>query len=609
MSLRKSPLSFAIVSAFCLGAFAPQHAAAQEPLARQLDKTYEELSPAERIATRAAAKAAYEKKRLKEIHVCADPGNMPLSNIQKEGFQNKIVEILSDALGAKVTYHWRPFIERGLTRETFSQHMCDLMLDIPAEYDSLLTTEPVYRSTYVLVWPTDADLEISGLDDPKLKDLKIGVFQTSGLRQALNKRGIYNNVIKQVQSHDADIVPEHQPWYVIQRAIDGEIDVAGVWGPFAGWVKTIKGEDVQIEPVNLDDETVPLEFSLALGVRQTDVLLKYMLDFALDDKKDEIEEVLREYGVPLVQCSRCFVAGDLPSHGSYTEIPQSDFEARPELASDDQRVSREKLERWLAEGADPTKELFNAVTGNDPDRIRFLVEKGADINALNNQGSAPLHIAASSKSPETVKLLLELGANADQPDDVGMTPLLYAIIRDDVRSSKALIDGGADLNKRSAEGYTPLALALEEQRYETAKLLLDAGAEFDTAVGEEELTPLMIISSKQRPAEGSIFLPGSVRPIDLARDLIKKGADVNAKSRGGTTPLMIAAARDNAPVIGLLLNSGADIDAENSMGQTALEIAKLNDAQAAQQAISVLGRALNQKRAQTGDKTDETTKQ
>ncbi|ODA66650.1 mxaJ protein [Methyloligella halotolerans] len=396
---------------------------------------------------------------------------------------------------------------------------------------------------------------------------------------------------------------------MIQRAIDGEVDVAGVWGPFAGWVKTIKGEDVQIKPVNLDDDTVPLEFSLALGVRETDVLLKYMLDFALDDKKGEIEQVLRDYGVPLVQCSKCYIAGDLPSHGTYTAIPQSEFKAHPELASDDQRVTKEKLEKWLADGADPTQELFNAVTANDPDRIRFLVEQGAKIDAFNNQGSAPIHMAASSKSPETVELLLELGANPDEPDDVGMTPLLYAILRDDVKSAKALIDGGADLNKKSAEGYTPLALAIEEQRYEAAKLLLDAGAEIDTAVGDEELTPLMIVSAKQRAAEGAMFLPGSTRPIDLARELIKKGADVNAKSSAGTTPLMIAAARDNAPVIGLLLNSGADIDAENSSGQTALDVAKLNDAQAAEQAITVLGRALNQKRAQSDTKDEGTAKQ
>ena len=49
---------------------------------------------------------------------------------------------------------------------------------------------------------------------------------------------------------------------------------------------------------------MPLEFDLAIGVRKTDAFLKYMLEFALDDKKDEIEKILRDYGVPLVQCTQ-----------------------------------------------------------------------------------------------------------------------------------------------------------------------------------------------------------------------------------------------------------------------------------------------------------------
>ena len=65
---------------------------------------------------------------------------------------------------------------------------------MPANYGRLLTTFPVYSSTYVLVYRNDKGLDIKGLDDPQLKDLKIGVFQTSGIREALAKRGIVDNV-------------------------------------------------------------------------------------------------------------------------------------------------------------------------------------------------------------------------------------------------------------------------------------------------------------------------------------------------------------------------------------------------------------------------------
>ena len=64
----------------------------------------------------------------------------------------------------------------------------------------MLTTFPVYRTTYVLAYRNDKGLKLTGLDDPKLKDLKIGVFQTSGIREALAKRGIVNNVTLQIQT-------------------------------------------------------------------------------------------------------------------------------------------------------------------------------------------------------------------------------------------------------------------------------------------------------------------------------------------------------------------------------------------------------------------------
>ncbi len=106
----------------------------------------------------------------------------------------------------------------------------------------------------------------------------------------------------------------------------------------------MKNEPVTIQPINLDDDTVPLEFELAVGVRKTDAFLKYLLDFALEDHAEDVEKILRDYGVPLVQCSRCVVAGDLPAHGSYIKLADQKFEARPDLASPDQVVTQEKLE-------------------------------------------------------------------------------------------------------------------------------------------------------------------------------------------------------------------------------------------------------------------------
>lgn len=594
---------FAALAACILGfGVAAASAADKKPIQRDLNKTFEELTPSEHIAIRAAAKAAYKAKKLKVLNVCADPGNMPLSNIKREGFQNKLAELLADATGAQIKYHWQPFIERGLTRSTFDEHYCDVMFDIPAGYERLLTTLPIYKTPYVLVYRNDKGLKLSGLDDPKLKDLKIGVFQTSGVRRALAKRGIIDNVKLQLQTHDADLVPENQPWYVVQRMLDGQLDVAAVFGPFAGWVKTMKNEPVTIQPINLDDDTVPMEFELAIGVRQTDVFLKYLLDWALEDKEKEVAAILKEYGVPLVQCSRCIVPGDLPAHGSYIKLADQKFEARPDLASPDQVVTQEKLESWLAEGADPQQELANALIANDPERIQFLVGKGADVNKPDANGWTPLTSAARQRHDKTIDLLVELGADPNRPDGNGVTPLAAALMRDHVPSIKALIDHGADLEEPGQQGYRPLALAVAEQKYEAAKALMEGGADVSVPSGGQGLTPLMIIAAQTGPAEGAVFLPGSTRPTDLARLLIDKGAKINAQAKNGMTALMIAAANNSAPMIGLLMDAGADASLKNAQGQTAEDVAELNDNKEASQAIRVLSLA----RPTTGPRAAET---
>lgn len=580
-------LTFLAVCLLGLGV-ATASAAEKKSIQRDLNKTYEALTPSEHIAIRAAAKVAYKNKSLKQLNVCADPGNMPLSNIKQEGFQNKLANLLADATGATIKYHWQPFIERGLTRSTFDERLCDVMFDIPAGYERLLTTVPVYKTPYVLVYRKDKGLELTSLDDPKLKDLKIGVFQTSGVRAALAKRGIVNNVDLQLQTHDGDLVPENQPWYVIQRMLDGELDVAAVFGPFAGWVDTMKGEPVTILPINLDDDTVPLEFELALGVRKTDAFLKYLLEFALEDHADEVEGILKDYGVPLVQCSKCVVAGDLPAHGSYTKLADQKFEARPDLASPDQVVTQEKLNEWLAEGADPQQELSNALIANDPERIKYLLSKGADVNTPDLQGWTPLTSAARQRHDQTIALLIELGADPNKADANGLTPLAAALMRDHVPSIKKLVEHGAKLDVPGQQGYRPLALALAEKKYEAAKALMDAGADVSVASGEEKLTPLMIIAAQTGPAEGSIFLPGSTRPTDIAKVLVEHGADINAQAANGMTALMIAATNNSAPMIGLLMDAGADPAIKNAQGQTAEDVANLNGNQEAAQAIKVL---------------------
>ncbi|MGE0024548.1 MAG: quinoprotein dehydrogenase-associated putative ABC transporter substrate-binding protein [Hyphomicrobium sp.] len=565
------------------------------------NKEYDELTAAERTAAKMAGKKAFETKSSGPLRVCGDPGNMPLSAQDGSGFQNKIMAVLARSMGTSVISFWRPYLERGITRQTFETNDCDVLVDMPSVYAGVLTTTPVYRTTYVLAWREDRGLDITGIDDAKLRELKVGVYQTSAIREVLKRRGVSTNVVVHTVSHNGDLLPEQQPAHQVQEVLDGKLDVAAVWGPFAGWFRTMKHKPLAVLPVNLMEDEVPLEFDLSLGVRSTNVELKFALDYALEENRSEIEKILRDYGVPLVKCSRCVVPGDLPSHGSYTkpfEISQGP-KAEP---SPDQLVTRARLEAWLAEGADVQQELANAVLASDVDRIRFLVEKGAGINTHDAQGYGALQAAARNRNEKIIPLLVSLGAEVNGRDGDGFTALIHAAERNHVPTIRALVAAGADLELSVDGGFGPLSLAIESEKFLAAKALIELGASVNAVAGADQVTPLMVAASEMAVGEGAkeIERRQGLRSTDIASALIERGANVNAANTHGVTALMISAARGNIPMLGLLLEAGADPNLKSKAGKAAIDIARDNLNQDAVKSITLFEATISE-RSQRGN--------
>ena len=556
-------------------------------------KRYEDLTSAELSAAKAEAK----KRKLTRLVACADPGNMPLSDEKSEGFENKIAQAVGRKLGIDITFFWRPYIERGLTRETFDNNECQVLLGMPADYSNLLTTTPIYRSTYVLAYREDSGLDIKNLDDPKLKKLRVGVFQHSAMRQVLADRGMKEDLDVQIVSVDADLRPEEQPWRQVQRVVDKKLDVAAVWGPFAGWLKK-KGAPLVIQPVNLMVDDTPLEFSLAWGVQNTDVVLKLKIDMALEESRDEIAKILTDFGVPLVQCSTCIVEGNLPSHGVIEAARGAAYEQRfltvqkthkaSADAASDQVVTQQRLEDWLKEGVDINTELMNSVVAADSDRLKFLISKGADVNRRDKLGALPLGAAASIRRTDLMEILVDAGAKVNAEDSDGMTALQHAINVNHVPSIKFLATHGADIELGTAKGYTALEIALTSGKFFAAKALIESGAKLDVASGPEKLTPLMVIATQLQPQQRLNQLARGPTPLELAELMIKKGVNVNAASAAGITALMVAAGQNNAPMIGLLLRAKADAKLKSAQGKTALDIAREANNEAAVGALKFL---------------------
>lgn len=95
---------------------------------------------------------------------------MPLSNKAGEGFQNKIAQVVAEAMGRRLEYEWRTYYQRGLARSTINAGRCDVLMDLNSDFEMGLTTRPLYRSPYVLVTRKGLDLVPTSLDDPALKN-------------------------------------------------------------------------------------------------------------------------------------------------------------------------------------------------------------------------------------------------------------------------------------------------------------------------------------------------------------------------------------------------------------------------------------------------------
>ncbi len=221
------------------------------------------------------------------LRVCADPNNLPFSNDRAEGFENRLASLVARELGATVRYTWAPQ-RRGFVRNTLNAGECDVVMGIPSSVDMLAATRPYYRSTYVFV---SRGLGIKSLADPRLKKLRIGLQMVGDdytpPAYALAKLGLSANVVG---------FSSYAPAKIVEAVSRGDIDLAIVWGPLAGYFGP---SDLEITPVSPTIfESIPFTFEMSMGVRKSDAALRAELDRVIAAQCGAITRLLDEYRVP-----------------------------------------------------------------------------------------------------------------------------------------------------------------------------------------------------------------------------------------------------------------------------------------------------------------------
>jgi mxaJ protein len=239
------------------------------------------------------------------LRVCADPNNMPFSNQQELGFENRIAAVVARDLGRTVSYFWSPQ-RRGFIRNTLNAQRCDVVMGVPAQYGLLQPTRAYYRSAYAFVTRRDRHLRIQSFDDDRLKQLTIGIqitgddYNNPPAAQALAKRRLVGNVRGFTVYGDYSRPDPQRD--LIDAVADRRVDVAVMWGPLAGYYgrkEPVPLDVVAVSPQQ-DGATLPFAFDIAMGVRRDDTVLRDALNAAIVRQGVEIRRILQSYGVPLL---------------------------------------------------------------------------------------------------------------------------------------------------------------------------------------------------------------------------------------------------------------------------------------------------------------------
>ncbi len=242
--------------------------------------------------------------------------------------------------------------------------------------------------------------------------------------------------------------------------------------------------------------------------------------------------------------------------------------------------------------ADGMTPLHYAVDAGELEAASLLIDRGADLHAVNVKSETPLHIAAFKGNAAAVKLLLAHGADVTKREMRHRTPLYLACNwGSDLETVKLLIDAGSDVNDKNVNGEILLVSTLHYGGKAMIDLLIDRGA---TIPGDADTlqTVIRVTASNglERPFNMAvekcneqnlewwrwISMDACSRggSVAIAKALIAKGHDVKTKNRYGVSPLHIAAENGRRELVEFLLSQGAEIDEPSRAGKTALHFAR-----------------------------------
>ena len=246
----------------------------------------------------------------KPLKVCAAEDEMPYSNKQGEGFENKLAEFVGKALGRKVEYvTWTD--PRYYLRDTLDKDLCDVVIGVDKGDPRVLTTQPYYRSGYVFISRKSDNLGLLNWDSEALRKAQRIAFVPGTPPEVMMRAiGRYNDMFNYSQElvgfkSRRNQYIKYESSKLVSEVSSGHAEIAALWGPSAArYVKASATPLVMTmipdDNVRADGQKVGSQYSTSMGVRKNEPELLAQLNKVIEDNRNEITELLEEEGIPLV---------------------------------------------------------------------------------------------------------------------------------------------------------------------------------------------------------------------------------------------------------------------------------------------------------------------
>ncbi len=232
------------------------------------------------------------------FRVCADPANLPFSDKTQAGVENKLAELFARKLGVATSYTWFPQAT-GFIRNTLRAQKCDVVMGYVQGHELVQNTNHYYRSAYVLVFPTGSDLEgVESLDDARLKGKTIGVTAGTPPATVMAMNGLlatakpFHLVVDRRFSSPGE--------EMISEIASGALDAGALWGPIAGFYGKKSPVPLTIVPLTRESRGPRMVYRITLGIRPREPDWKHQLNSVIAESQEEINAILRDFGVPLL---------------------------------------------------------------------------------------------------------------------------------------------------------------------------------------------------------------------------------------------------------------------------------------------------------------------